>query len=252
MVRPRLPEQHTEDRRIAEIKPRNTAQKNYLHSMYKKAITFASGAAGTGKTLLALKTAIEMHRGANNPIERIIIIRNLTDSFGESMGAVPGEIEDKMAVLHGPLLDNLRAFLPEGYIKQLMTGGAIEVIPLSFLRGRSLNNSFILADELSSVSREAMRLIITRLGENSRLVLCGDPMQKCGSVNDGFTWGREVLRDSGDVGVIDFCNADVQRNEVLPEIMDLLDSHIGNPEASEAAGPTLEEFLANSAGSPAL
>jgi phosphate starvation-inducible protein PhoH and related proteins len=216
--------EHAEDLRIKATEPLNSAQKYYNKLLYTQPVVIASGSAGTGKTLLALVTAIEMLRSASNPIEKIVIIRNFQDSFGESVGALPGSLEEKLSVLHGPIIDSLSVFLTEGYSKYLLKTAKIELVPLSFLRGRSLNNSFIIADELSSVSRDAMRLIISRLGKNSKLVLCGDPAQACGSREDGFEWATNNLIDHSSVGTVFFEKTDIVRNSVLSELMSLLEN----------------------------
>jgi phosphate starvation-inducible protein PhoH and related proteins len=212
----------TEDSQVSSILPKNATQTAYIKLLYQKDVILAEGPAGCGKTLLALVEAVKLLRAKQ--IEKIIIIRNAVDSFGESIGSLPGTETEKLSVYLGPVLDSLNCFLQPGYIKYLVSSGSIEVIPLSFLRGRSLNHSYIISDEASSISHDAAKLIVSRLGTDSKLVICGDNKQRCDakSHQDGLEWLIQKIGSHHAVGVIRFRNEDSVRNGVLSDLLGLM------------------------------
>jgi phosphate starvation-inducible protein PhoH and related proteins len=206
------------------IKPANYNQRELVRSIKQNDITLAYGPAGTGKTLVSLFTAVQMLNNSDSPIEKIIYIRANVDSREEKeLGALPGGFIDKVKPLAYPILDNLIHFMPNNQATYLIESGRIEISPLMMIRGRSLANTFILADEVQNISPKAMKTLLTRISYGSRMVLVGDPEQV-----DVTHRGRDGLSDAVSrlgsiregVGMIRFTKADIVRHGLTGEILD--------------------------------
>lgn len=222
---------------VKYIKPVNVRQKLFVKSIKQNTLTIGSGCAGTGKTLLALFTGIQLINNPDSPIEKLIYVRaNVDDREEKEIGALPGDIIEKVRHLAYPILDNLELFMKTQTIEYLLSEGKIEVLPLMMMRGRSFNNRFIVVDEAQNIAPKSMKTILTRCGENSKMVLIGDPDQcdidpfKNGLRDLEFRMARrkQQLEDSNkearvDFNVIKFSKDDIIRSELTRFVLDLYD-----------------------------
>ena len=202
------------------ITARTPNQKQYMNSLYHNTITIGAGSAGSGKTLLALFSALKALK--EKRIKRIYYIRNEVnvDIGSKSRGALPGTLQEKSAHLLLPLMDNLNQIMPE-QISRRYIGNEIQFLYVEDLRGRSLTDCFIICDETQNLPPHGVLTLLTRLGENSKVALIGDPAQK--DINKKYTCGLtdaiNRLWDLEGVGVIKFNYEDIQRNEITAEII---------------------------------
>lgn len=218
-----------ESKFISNVFPKSENQKEYLKSIYENQITFAIGLAGTGKTLLALKAALDMLYNPDGNIRNILIIRPLVpNTFGEKIGALPGNAYEKSIPFLGSILDNLKTLIEQKEITRLLEKKIIDTIPLSLIRGRSFNNTFIICEEMQNTifGTEAIYTLLTRLGKNSKMVINGDPSQndlKPHEESDLVNSLKIISTPSiiNGVGII-YLNdkMDVQRNPILYSIME--------------------------------
>jgi len=219
------------------IEPRSINQSKYLESIYKNTFTFGVGLAGTGKTLLATYAAVQDLLDPKVKIDKIVVVRPVIgNKFGESIGALPGTILEKMAPYGSSVIDNMSMFLDKGSIEKLITGGYIEFIPLTLLRGRSLNHSFVIVEEAQNIRQSAngVYMVMSRLGIHSKMVFNGDLRQS--DLQDGdsaLKHGIDKLRDPTlvkGVGVVELNDyRDVQRNPALVDIMERFGELEDNP-----------------------
>lgn len=160
------------------IKPANIHQKQFVKSIKQNQLTIGSGCAGTGKTLLALFTGIQLINNTDSPITQMTYIRSNIDCPDEKeIGALPGDLLDKVRHLAYPILDNLSLFMNPNTMEYLIDEGRIEILPLMMMRGRSFNKRIIIIDECQNITRKSMKTILTRCGEDSKMILIGDPNQ---------------------------------------------------------------------------
>jgi phosphate starvation-inducible PhoH-like protein len=159
---------------IRTIKPRSPNQQKLLEAIHQHSLVLATGPAGTGKTYLAISAAVEALEAGR--VERIILSRPAIEA-GESLGFLPGDLMEKMAPYLRPLYDCLSDRLGGKRLRQMMTDGDIEIAPVGFMRGRTLNNSFIVIDEAQNCTYGQLKMLLTRLGWHSTMVITGDPEQ---------------------------------------------------------------------------
>ena len=223
----------TQKRRIT---PRSPTQAAYLRALDEYDLVFALGPAGTGKTYLAVAMAVSML--AAGRVDRIILSRPAVEA-GERLGFLPGDVRDKVDPYLRPLYDALYDMMPGEKVRRRLVSGVIEVAPLAFMRGRTLSNAFAILDEAQNTSPVQMKMFLTRLGENSRMVVTGDLSQI--DLPDG---ARSGLRDAIDtlpgvegVTVINFSAVDVERHDLVTRIVRAYDGLApGEPgEAPDAA-----------------
>lgn len=201
------------------IRPKTLGQKSYVDAIDEHTITFGVGPAGTGKTYLAMAKAV--HALQSKRVNRIVLTRPAVEA-GERLGYLPGTLNDKIDPYLRPLYDALHDMLDPESIPKLMAAGTIEVAPLAYMRGRTLNDAFIILDEAQNTSPEQMKMFLTRLGFNSRVVVTGDVTQV--DLPSGTASGLRVVEDILD-GIEDvaFCrltSADVVRHRLVSEIID--------------------------------
>lgn len=205
------------------VEPRSTNQSAYLESMYRNTFTFGVGLAGTGKTFLATWVAMQELLGKNK-ISRIVVVRPVIgNKFGESIGALPGNIAEKMLPYGSSVLDNLNAFLDRDAIYKLIEDGTIEFIPLTLLRGRSLNNAFVIVEEAQNIrlSGKGVYMVMSRLGAHSKMVFNGDLAQSdLGTDDSALADAITRLKDMRGVGIVELYHGDdIQRHPLLYEVM---------------------------------
>ena len=200
------------------VKPKTLGQKEYIQSVLKNTITIGVGPAGTGKTYLAVAAAVQAFR--EKQVNRIILTRPAVEA-GERLGFLPGDLQSKVDPYLRPLYDALFDMLGAETYQKYLERGNIEVAPLAYMRGRTLDDSFIILDEAQNTSREQMKMFLTRLGFGSKIVITGDVTQI--DLPDGKPSGlREamrVLRHVEGIGICELTNADVVRHVMVQRIV---------------------------------
>ncbi|MDJ1173008.1 PhoH family protein [Roseofilum capinflatum] len=205
-------------RRGEEIRAKTFAQKRYVESVRTQDLTFCIGPAGTGKTYLAAVLAVKAL--LDNQYERLILTRPAVEA-GEKLGFLPGDLQQKVNPFLRPLYDALYEFIEPEKIGNLMERGVIEVAPLAYMRGRSLNNSFIIVDEAQNTTPAQMKMVLTRLGFGSRMVVTGDVTQTDlpGNQRSGLAVAENILRNVEGVGFCKLTQADVVRHPLVQRIV---------------------------------
>ena len=200
------------------IKPKTVGQSNYCSAIAKNTITIGIGPAGTGKTYLAVAMAVAAFRAGT--VSRIILTRPAVEA-GEKLGFLPGDLQQKVDPYLRPLFDALYDMLGAETFQRYQERGAIEVAPLAYMRGRTLDESFIILDEAQNTSREQMKMFLTRLGNSSKMVVNGDITQI--DLPDGKSSGlldaRRVLAGIDDIAIITFNESDVVRHKLVQSIV---------------------------------
>lgn len=206
------------------ILPKTINQANYLSTIQKKAVTFAIGPAGTGKTYLAVAAALQFFSARK--VERIVLTRPAVEA-GESLGFLPGDLIQKINPYLRPLYDALFDLLPAEKIPKLIEAGSIEIAPLAYMRGRTLNNAFIILDEGQNTTKSQMKMFLTRIGNNSRIVVSGDITQiDLDKPRDsGLIHARKVLHGIEEIGFIEFTREDICRHPIVDKIIEAYDNH---------------------------
>ena len=200
------------------IHPRTLGQKEYVDAIRHNSITFGIGPAGTGKTYLAVAMAVNAFRAQQ--VDRIILTRPAVEA-GERLGFLPGDLQQKVDPYLRPLYDALFDMLgPETYQKYLERGN-IEVAPLAYMRGRTLDDSFIILDEAQNTSREQMKMFLTRMGFGSKIVITGDVTQidLPGDKVSGLKEAMRILRDVEDIAICRLSQGDVVRHVIVQRII---------------------------------
>jgi len=198
---------------------RSKKQKEYVKSLKNNQITMSLGPAGTGKTYLAVAVALSML--LEKKVERIILSRPAVEA-GERLGFLPGDMKDKIDPYLRPLYDSLYDLLDYDKIQRKIESGAIEIAPLAFMRGRTLKNSFAILDEAQNATRIQIKMFLTRIGENSKLVVNGDPSQidLPNKNQSGLVESQNILKGIKEIAVINFDHQDVIRHPLVTKIVE--------------------------------
>lgn len=206
-------------RRGKTIRPKTLNQKRYVDAIDAHTIVFGIGPAGTGKTYLAMAKAVSALQ--TKQVSRIILTRPAVEA-GERLGFLPGTLSEKIDPYLRPLYDALHDMMDAELIPKLMGAGVIEVAPLAYMRGRSLNDAFIILDEAQNTTAEQMKMFLTRLGFGSKMVVTGDATQVDlpGGARSGLRAAIEILDDVDDIHVSELTSADVVRHRLVSEIVD--------------------------------
>lgn len=205
---------------VKSVKPRTEGQKILMDSIKEHAMTLAIGPAGTGKTYLAISAAVEALEAGS--IERIILSRPAMEA-GESIGFLPGDMHEKMAPYLRPLYDALGDRLGGKRVRQHMDDGTIEIAPIGFMRGRTLNNAFIVVDEAQNCTFQQLKMLLSRLGWNSTMVVTGDPEQS--DLLPGMSGLSQVahkLETCRNVGIVNLKACDIVRHPLVAEMLAVL------------------------------
>ncbi|MBO5722744.1 MAG: PhoH family protein [Lentisphaeria bacterium] len=204
--------------RKREILPRSKNQLEYLKNLREKDVVFGVGPAGTGKTYLAMAVAVSELLAGN--CSRIVLTRPAKEA-GETLGFLPGSLEEKIMPYLRPLYDALYDMLDFSEVTGLIERNVIEVAPLAFMRGRTLNNAFIILDEAQNATVDQMLMFLTRLGYNSRCVVTGDPTQNDLGRNErsGLLHALRTLKKIPEIGIVEFSTRDVVRHSLLEKII---------------------------------
>lgn len=206
---------------VRRIKPRSEGQKQLMEAIKDHNLTLAIGPAGTGKTYLAIAAAVEALEAGE--VERIILSRPAMEA-GESLGYLPGDMHEKMAPYLRPLYDALGDRMGGKRVRQLMDDGTIEIAPVGFMRGRTLNNAFIVIDEAQNCTYVQLKMLLSRLGWNATMVVTGDPRQS--DLLDGMSGLTEIedkLSPLGNIGHVRLAAQDIVRHPLVAEMLNVLD-----------------------------
>ncbi len=204
------------------IRPKTLGQKRYVDAIDQHTVVFGIGPAGTGKTYLAMAKAVAALQAKR--VNRIILTRPAVEA-GERLGFLPGTLNDKIDPYLRPLYDALHDMVDPDTIPRLMAAGTIEVAPLAYMRGRTLNDAFIILDEAQNTSAEQMKMFLTRLGFGAKMVVTGDVTQVDlpGGTRSGLRHVREVLRGIEDIHFSELTSVDVVRHRLVSAIVDAYD-----------------------------
>ncbi len=198
--------------------PRSEKQKKYVQALKEKQVIISSGPAGTGKTFLAVAVALTML--LEKKIERIILSRPAVEA-GERLGFLPGDMRDKVDPYLRPLYDSLYDLLDFEKIQKKIEIGDIEIAPLAFMRGRTLKNSFAILDEAQNATDTQIKMFLTRIGENSKIVINGDPTQVdlSNKSYSGLKRSKKILEHLKEIEIVDFDHSDVVRHPLVSKIV---------------------------------
>ena len=212
------------------VVPKTAGQREYLRAIQTHDIVFAIGPAGTGKTFLAMAAAISAL--LEKQVNRIILSRPAVEA-GERLGFLPGDLQEKVDPYLRPLYDALQDHLGMDRATELMSSGRVEVAPLAFMRGRTLNNAFVILDEAQNTSIEQMKMFLTRLGYSSRAVITGDVTQIDIPVksNSGLVHAAAILDGIDGIAVCRLTRDDVVRHPLVQRIIQAYEDHEGNHES---------------------
>lgn len=202
------------------IRVKTVGQYRLIESIKEKDITFASGPAGTGKTYLAVVMAVNALK--NNEVKKIVLTRPAVEA-GESLGFLPGDLKEKVDPYLMPLYDALDELLGHEKVETLMERNVIEIIPLAYMRGRTLNDAFVILDEAQNTTSTQMKMFLTRLGLHSKMVITGDITQidiNIKKTSSGFKEACDILYDINEIGIVNLDKGDVVRNPLVSTIID--------------------------------
>ena len=202
------------------IKVKNLNQFKYLETIDNSTITFGIGPAGTGKTFLAVASAVKMY--SENKIKKIVLTRPAVEA-GERLGYLPGDLSQKIDPYLVPLFDSLEYFFGNETLQYLIEKRNIEIVPLAYMRGRTLNDACIILDEAQNATVSQIKMFLTRLGENSKMIITGDETQI--DLNNrtfsGLKKTRKSISKIEEVSVLEFENTDIVRNKIVSKILEV-------------------------------
>jgi phosphate starvation-inducible PhoH-like protein len=203
-----------------QIKIKNLTQFKYLEAIEKSTITFGIGPAGTGKTFLAVASAVKMY--SEEKIKKIVLTRPAVEA-GERLGYLPGDLSQKIDPYLVPLFDSLEYFLGNESLQYLIEKRNIEIVPLAYMRGRTLNNACIILDEAQNSTLSQIKMFLTRLGEGSKMIITGDESQV--DLNNtqlsGLKKVRKTLTALDEIEVVEFMLTDIVRNKIVSKILEV-------------------------------
>ncbi len=202
------------------IKVKNINQFKYMDLIQNSTITFGIGPAGTGKTFLAVASAVKMY--SDQKIKKIVLTRPAVEA-GERLGYLPGDLSQKIDPYLVPLFDSLEYFFGNENLAYLIEKRNIEIVPLAYMRGRTLNNACIILDEAQNATTSQIKMFLTRLGENSKIIITGDESQidLYSKDNSGLMKTRKILSKIDEIAVMEFQNTDIVRNPIVSKILEI-------------------------------
>jgi phosphate starvation-inducible PhoH-like protein len=210
--------------RKGNVTPKTTGQRQYVQAIRAHDVTFGIGPAGTGKTYLAMAMAVSALR--EEKVSRIILTRPAVEA-GEALGFLPGDLYEKITPYLRPLHDALHDMMPAEDIQKNMERAIIEIAPLAYMRGRTLNNAFIILDEAQNSTAEQMFMFLTRLGHGSKAVITGDPTQidLPQHKTSGLIEAVRALKKTGGISIVEFTRKDVVRHPLVQRIIEAYEEH---------------------------
>ncbi|MBR20649.1 MAG: phosphate starvation-inducible protein PhoH [Euryarchaeota archaeon] len=212
-----------EKKQTVKIYPRNRAQETYLLTLAdtRKDVVFGIGPAGTGKTLIAVLTAVKLFK--EGVVDKIIVTRPAV-SVDEDLGFLPGSLEQKMAPWTRPVFDVLREYFTSREITGMIDEGVIEIAPLAYMRGRTFKRAFIIADEMQNSTASQMKMLLTRLGQGSKMAVTGDLNQADRISDNGlidFINQLKLRPNTSRLASVKFGHADIERHEAVKEVLEV-------------------------------
>lgn len=201
------------------ISPRNANQEKLVRAFRENDLTFALGPAGTGKTYIAIALAVKALK--NREVRKIILSRPAVEA-GEKLGFLPGDMKDKIDPYLQPLYDALEDMIPAVKLKEYMESNVIQIAPLAFMRGRTLNDAVIILDEAQNTTKHQMKMFLTRMGMNAKMVITGDATQidLPRSVQSGLLQALRILKGVKGIGVVEYGKKDIVRHPLVQRIVD--------------------------------
>ena len=205
------------------VKPKTLGQKEYIASVLKNTVTIGVGPAGTGKTYLAVAAAVQAFR--EKQVNRIILTRPAVEA-GERLGFLPGDLKDKLDPYLQPLYDALGDMIPVKKLQEFMTDGTIQIAPLAYMRGRTLDKACVILDEAQNTNLGQLKMFLTRMGTNAKFIVTGDASQVDlpKKEDSGLLRGISLLKDLNGVGTIFFTNEDIVRHPLVTKIVKAFDN----------------------------
>jgi len=218
------------------VRGRTMVQSRYLDALRQNELVFAIGPAGTGKTYLAVASAVAALR--RGQIKKIVLVRPAVEA-GERLGFLPGDLEAKINPYLRPLLDALHDLMDFGQLRRYVSNDLIEIAPLAYMRGRTLNDAFIILDEGQNATVPQMKMFLTRMGNNARIVVTGDPTQTDlpPGTASGLADAVERLRDVPGVGIVSLDRSDIVRHPLVQAIVDAYETTETAPPATPGQAP---------------
>lgn len=203
---------------IRKIYPHTQNQSDYIQMLRNKNMVFCIGSAGSGKTFLAVAEAL--HLILSHKVNKLIITRPVVEA-GESLGFLPGDLEQKISPYLQPFYDAMENIIPRETVKRLVESEIIQVAPLAYMRGRTLNNSVIILDEAQNTTNEQMKMFLTRMGEGAKVFITGDTTQidLPKKVPSGLVQAVKILSGIEEIGIMELCSEDVVRNPLVKKIV---------------------------------
>ena len=204
------------------IKAKTLGQRAYLDAIEQNTITLGVGPAGTGKTYLAVAEAVAAFRAER--VNRIILTRPAVEA-GEKLGFLPGDLKEKLDPYLQPLYDALNDMIPPAKLQKHLEEGTVQIAPLAYMRGRTLDNAFVILDEAQNTTLSQIKMFLTRMGRNARFIVTGDVTQidLPKKSDSGLTRSMEILRGVGGIGIVEFDKRDIVRHPLVKHIVEAFD-----------------------------
>lgn len=206
-----------------ELNPKTKGQKEYIDLILSNDLTLCNGPAGSGKSLIAVGSALKLYRESNGFYKKIVVARPAITACDEDLGYLPGDIDNKMKPFMAPVVDSMEFFLDAGEVDSLFQSGVVEVIPIAFMRGRTFNQAICIFDEAQNSTPDQMRLFLTRIGFNSKVIVEGDVTQcdlkGASKQNNGLKDAMVRLDGLESVGTINLEAIDIVRSELVTRIL---------------------------------
>lgn len=216
--------------RKIDIKAKNKRQKDLLNLIGEKEITFIAGPAGSGKTFLTLAKSLQLIYDENTPYDRIYLLKSVITLQEESIGFIKGEIDDKLKPSVMSFLMNLNKLIEVSQMNKLVENDVVIALPIGYMRGLSIDNSIIILDEVQNITLENLRTIMTRIGENSKIIAMGDLRQidiKNKTKSSLYT-AMELFQGIDEIGTFEFTEEDIVRNPLIQKIERRFEEHFAN------------------------
>lgn len=228
------------------VSARTAGQKRYIIEVQNNDITICTGPAGTGKTVIAVGIGLQHIMAASSDYEKLVIMRPVKEACDEHIGYLPGDLDEKMIPWAAPVVDNMACFMDRARIKQMFYEKKIEVLPLAYARGRSLNKSFIIVDEAQNCSDKQMLMVLTRIGEGSKMVINGD-LDQSDAIHlvNGLEDAMTRLDGIQGLGIVNLDGGDIVRHPMIREIIRRYKGERNEPEevAISATECVLQEMV---------